>query len=352
MSKLLYIQILRACAALAVAVHHAQFDASAVAARLGWQYQPFEHMPWAAGVDIFFVISGFIIVYSSQKLFRTSGAGRVFLARRLGRIVPLYWAATTLYLAVALVLPGVVNSEVLEPGFVLGSYLFVPLARPDGLVQPLYSLGWTLNYEIYFYLLFAGALSLPMQRSVLVLISAMLGAVAVGKIVELPLPLSFWTNPIVLEFAFGMALGLMKAEGFVLSRGLRGALATAGLSLLVVWAHADMSRVLAYGFPAVLLVAAAGLGMDRVMPETWFVRIGSALGDASYALYLIHPFSIRAGREIVIRSGFGTVIGGWGYIMLVLAGAVLASLLIFRWYERPLTDWIRQRLELTRLRLA
>lgn len=351
-SKLLYIQILRACAALAVAVHHAQFDASALAARFGWSFQPFEHVPWAAGVDIFFVISGFIIVYSSQKLFEAPRASGVFLARRLGRIVPLYWATTSLYLVVAFVAPGIINSEVLEPGFILASYLFVPLARPDGLVQPLYSLGWTLNYEIYFYILFALVLSWPLRRSVPALIAAMVSTVALGKIVVLPLPLSFWTDPIVLEFALGMALGLMKTEGLVLSRGWRVALVPAGLVLLVIWSGADLPRVFAYGLPAALLVAAAALGVDRLMLKTRLVRMGSALGDASYAIYLIHPFVIRAGREIMIRSGLGTVIGGWGYILLVLVGAILASLLVFRWYERPFMEWIQRRLKPARLKYA
>lgn len=337
---------------MAIAIHHAQFDAAAISARLGWQFKPLHHVPWAAGVDVFFVISGFIIVYASQKLFDAPGAGRVFLTRRLGRVVPLYWTATTLYLAVALVLPTLVGSEVLEPGFILASYLFIPMERPDGLVQPLYSLGWTLNYEVYFYLLFALALVLLKRKSVVALIAAMAGSVVIGRIVALPQPLDFWTQPIILEFAFGMGLALLKAEGFVLSRGLRAVLVIAGLGLLMVLADKDMPRLLAYGVPAGLLVAAAALGADRAEPHTWLTRMGSALGDASYALYLIHPFAVRAGREVVIRSGLGPLIGPWGYVVLALGGAVLASLAVFRWYERPMTGWIRQRFEPARLKLA
>ncbi|MXQ10132.1 acyltransferase [Microvirga makkahensis] len=345
-------QILRACAALAVAVHHAQFDASALSARFGWQFQPFDLIPWAAGVDVFFVISGFIIVYSSDKLFGSPGARRIFLTRRMGRVVPLYWTATSLYLVVALALPGALNSEVLEPGFILGSYLFIPLARPDGHVQPLYSLGWTLNYEIYFYLLFAAVLVWPKRRAVLVLVGTMSAAVVIGRMASLPQPLRFWTDPIILEFAFGMVLALLRREGLVLSRGLRAGLAVCGLILLIGLSDSAMPRLFAYGLPAALFVAAAALGADREGRETWLAGMGGALGDASYALYLIHPFSIRAGREIIARAGFGTFIGPWVYIVLVLAGAVLASLLVFRWYERPLTEWFRQRCEPARLKLV
>lgn len=352
MSKLLYIQILRACAALAVAIHHAQFDAGAVAARLGRPFQPLDGIPWVAGVDVFFVISGFIIVYSSQNLFGSPSAGRVFLARRLGRVVPLYWATTSLYLVVALALPGILNSEVLEPSFVLASYLFIPVERPDGAVQPLYSLGWTLNYEMYFYALFALTLASSKRKPVVMLIGILLATVVLGRIVSLPQPLDFWTRPIVLEFAFGMALALLKAQGFVLPRGLRAALAIGGMIWLLAGANSHMPRPLAYGLPAALFVAAAALGAERARTKTWFARLGNALGEASYALYLIHPFAIRAGREAILRTGLGTVVGPWGYVALVLVGAVAASLLVFRWYERPMTEWIRRRSEPGRLKLA
>jgi len=352
MSKLLYIQILRAGAALSVAILHAQHDAGAMAAQMNWPFQALDHIPFGAGVDIFFVISGFIIVYSSQKLFEIPQAGRVFLTRRLVLVVPLYWTATTLYLGVALVLPGAVNSEILDPGFVLSSYLFIPMARPDGLVQPLYSLGWTLNYEMFFYAIFALVLVWPKQRGVLALIALMVAAAALGRIVKLPQPLGFWTDPIILEFAFGMALALLKIERVVLPRSLRAVLVLGGLGLLVLGADAGTPRVFAYGVPAALFVAAAALGVERARADTWFTRVGSALGDASYALYLIHPFVVRAGREVVVRSGLAPLIGPWGYVVLILAGAVLASLLVFRWYEWPLTRWIRQWSEPAKVRLA
>jgi len=352
MTKLPYIQVLRACAALSIAILHAQYDAGLMAAQLGWQFQPFQAVPWAAGVDVFFVISGFIIVHASRNLFEAPGAGKVFLARRVARVAPLYWTATTLYLAVALISPEVLNRSILEPGFVLASYLFIPLARPDGLVQPLYSLGWTLNYEMYFYLLFALVLFWPMRKAVIGLAAALAATVVVGGLVALPQPLAFWTDPIVLEFALGMGLALLKAEGLVLSRPVRAALVTGGLVLLVGGAAADWPRMIAFGIPAALFVAAAALGPDRVRATTWLTRTGSALGDASYALYLTHPFVIRAGREVLVGSGLASAIGPWAYIVLAVTGAVLASLLVFRWYERPVTEWIRQRLEPTRLQLA
>jgi peptidoglycan/LPS O-acetylase OafA/YrhL len=109
--------------------------------------------------------------------------------------------------------------------------------------------------------------------------------------------------------------------------------------------------VVGFGVPAALFVAAAALGSDRVRPATWLTQTGGALGDASYALYLTHPFVIRAGRELLLGTGLAAI-GPWGYMALAVIGAVLASLLVYRWYERPMTDWLRRRLEPARLQLA
>src|SRR5207237_5929129 len=99
----------------------------------------------------------------------------MFLGRRIARIVPIYWTVTTIYLAVALSAPSLLNSEFLGAGGVLASYLFIPVTRPDGLVQPLYGLGWTLNYEMFFYVLFSLAVAWPRRRAVPALMLALAG---------------------------------------------------------------------------------------------------------------------------------------------------------------------------------
>ena len=145
LSAILPIQMLRALAAFMVAVHHVQPDAAALARLGGRSFTPSEMLPWMAGVDIFFVVSGFIMVHASERLFDQPGASALFLKRRLVRIVPLYWAATTLFLLVGLVIPAMLNSTAPTPSQIAASYLFWPAVASSGLVQPVYSLGWTLN---------------------------------------------------------------------------------------------------------------------------------------------------------------------------------------------------------------
>ena len=348
MSKLLSVQILRALAALAIAMHHAQYDAAGLAQRLGLGFRAIE-APWSAGVDVFFVISGFIMVHASRGLFGEPGASRVFLARRVARIAPLYWAATSLYLAVALAAPALLNSEGLSPGLVLASYVFLPWARPDGAVQPAYSLGWTLNYEMFFYALFALALTRPWRQGVPALIAMLLALVAFGRLLGSAAPWRFWTDPIILEFAFGMALGVARLKGARLGPIVRAVLAGGGLVLFALdlarpeGALASL-RVLAYGVPATMLVAAAALAPDEGRASS-LARFGAWLGDASYALYLVHPFVIRGAREIVWDSDLAGVIGPWGFVVASLGATILAALLVHRWFERPTTDRVRRWLE-------
>ncbi|HYF54521.1 MAG TPA: acyltransferase [Salinarimonas sp.] len=341
MSRLVPLQALRAVAALMVAGQHALHDAGLLAERLGLAFVPASRTG-QAGVDIFFVISGFVMVHASRGLFGEPGAARIFLARRIARVVPLYWLVTTLYLAVAIVAPALLNGAVLDPLFVAASYAFWPMAGPDGFAQPLYSLGWTLNYEMAFYALFALAIPFARDRAVAGLIAALLALVMLGRLLPLRLPLSFWTDPIVLEFAAGMALGLARAHGLRLGSGVRAALAGLAVGALVldVAFVPEVPRIVAYGIPAALLVAAAGLGAAGGRPGR-LALLGEHLGDASYALYLVHPFAIR---PLGLAAGAAGVVGPWSFLVLALAAALVASLVVHRWVERPLTGAARRAL--------
>ncbi|GJE45530.1 acyltransferase family protein [Methylobacterium soli] len=366
--KLILVQILRAAAALLVATHHAQNEAGLLAARTGQAFVPSTLLPWAAGVDVFFVISGFIIVHAAAPLYGQPGARTYFLAHRVARVVPLYWLVTALYLGLALAAPGMLgagSADLLEPFYVAASFLFWPALRPDGTPQPLYTLGWTLNCEMFFYALFALGLGWR-RRGAVAWILAALGLLALVNALapDLALPLAFWTNPIILEFALGAALGLARGEGVRLAGPVRLGLAltgVAGLALAdpLLGEATGFLRPLAYGVPASLLVAAAALGRPRAAGRTMQaardepagarvsapLRWAAAVGDASYALYLTHPFVLRGVREALLRLGLGPVLGPWGSLALMLALTVPAALLVHRLVERPLTAWARARLD-------
>src|SRR5579883_269260 len=219
--NLLSVQILRAIAAVSVcAVHWEILSELLDGVRLE---QPLLN-PLAAGVDLFFVISGFVMVYSSESLFARPGAPATFLGRRIARIVPLYWATTTL----------VIFSRGLpvDARQLLGSYFFIPYMGEDQQMLPLYGVGWTLNYEMLFYLVFSAAIMLRREMAAMAVAGVLLGAIVLGRVMPgMPVPLRYWSDPIIMEFVFGMALALAYRHGLRLPRWV-------GLALLLVGAVA------------------------------------------------------------------------------------------------------------------
>jgi exopolysaccharide production protein ExoZ len=177
------IQILRAVAALAITVHHAMHEADLAARKSGgtfdWQFR----LPLEAGVDLFFVISGFVMVHASRHMFGTPTSIMPFLRRRLARIAPIYWLTTLLFLMLSYSGLSPATRPFPTADEIAATFLFIPYARPDGYIQPVYGLGWTLNYEMFFYLLFALLLPWPREKAVPALVVVLMILVAAGQMI-------------------------------------------------------------------------------------------------------------------------------------------------------------------------
>lgn len=266
----------------------------------------------AAGVDVFFVISGFVMAGKDGE-----SAGS-FLASRLRRIAPLYWLMTAFVALAALAVIG----QASRPEEIITSLAFWPWAGENGMMPVLY-VGWTLNYEMAFYGLFAACLLLPRYRVASAVI-VLAGAALIGTAPIATAQANFFTDPVVLEFAFGLMLG--KAQGRL--RRVPSVIGTVAMlvggALLVALPPPDAWRFLAWGGPAALIVAGA------VVMEAGGVKlIGARLGNASYAVYLVHTTAI-AGVAMLGLSGDLFVIAA----ALAAAGLGLA---LHRWVERPLS---------------
>jgi exopolysaccharide production protein ExoZ len=280
MRTIVSVQALRAVAALSVVLCH--FDQVGLM-MTGHADDPIPLYSLASGVDLFFVISGFIMVYSSEDLFGITGAWKAFLTRRIARIVPLYWATT------AIAIP------LMSPSFdwqsLLGSYFFIPYRAASGAIYPLHGVGWTLNFEMFFYALFAVTIRLPRNFAVPALCAVLTSIVLLGHWFQpQSAPLAFWSDPIILEFAIGMVIALLYRKGLQLPIVLRLCLIAAGAA--AIWLsdqHMPPSgyRALLWGIPAAMIFAGTVLGKQ---PDFGWLRSPTKLlGDASYALYLIHP---------------------------------------------------------------
>jgi peptidoglycan/LPS O-acetylase OafA/YrhL len=334
------VQALRAFAALSVAILHVLHDAIPLDPT-GHIEQWHNALPWESGVDLFFVISGFVMVYASADLFGRLGSPATFMARRIIRIVPLYWAATTLFLVAALAAPGSVTQDDLSLSHVLTSYAFLPSRRSDGSIQPIYSLGWTLNYEMFFYVVFAACIVLR-RRFAVAAVALLLGAaMALHRLVPpQATALLFWTDGRLLEFLLGMAVAVVAASRVALPAFIRMGLALTALIVLVVMHRSGIpSAPATTGALMSLLVATAVLGRPVRVPGALLL-----LGEASYALYLVHPFAMRP--VVLIWQHFhliGPILAS-AYAVTVLLLSTLGAVGVHLWFERPLGSWLRSRL--------
>lgn len=320
------IQYLRGLAAFGVLIFHA-------AERAGGHFGV-----GAAGVDVFFVISGFIMwVVTCRK---TPSPGD-FLVRRVQRIVPLYWAVTLLAAGVALAIPAAFPNMQVTLDALLKSLFFVPYRDPNGLIAPLIVPGWTLNYEMFFYLLFAMGLLAPARLRAWLVTAALVALVAVRPLLDGDNPLvATYTDPILLEFGAGVWLGKLWSERRLPSARTGWVMAAAGLAgfVAVALAGVDVStaRVLWWGVPALLMVAGA-VSIERhgTVPDLWPLRV---IGDASYSLYLVHGLAISA--AIRILAAVGLTAPALVFAASIVAG-VVAGLVTYHLAERPMMKLFR-----------
>ncbi len=354
MQQILSIQILRAVAALAIVVLHALHDAGQIAARAGQTFAS-PGLVLGAGVDLFFVISGFVMVVASRGLFGRADAPRLFLGRRVARIVPIYWVVTTAFLVILALRPGVLNSEPPTLAEIAKSYLFIPYHKAaDGLMQPVYKLGWTLNYEMFFYLVFALAIVFPPRRAVAGITLFFCALVALGLWFQ-PAPgaLSFWTQAILLEFVAGMWIGLAWLRGLRIPAAMAGALLAGALAILALADPAGVDfagpqRLWRWGLPAAMIIAAAALYPLPKLDASRAAQNLAHLGDASYALYLCHPFALRGLTLVWEKAGLGASLPPLAYVLAASLLSIIASLLIYRLFEKPVTALVQARLGVAR----
>lgn len=323
MNTIRSVQYLRAVAAFAVLIFHA-------CEPVGRSF-----VVGSAGVDVFFVISGFILWHIAAQRQPRPGA---FLLGRIIRIVPAYWAVTLAMVAASLMVANSFPRLSPEPWHVLLSLLFVPHADPHGLVFPVLAAGWTLNFEMFFYVLFALSLALPARLRLGVLVGALAGLALLGLVGRPDDPiLKSATSPLLVEFAAG-ALLASRAAADRLPRAWVGACALAlGIAVFVAQGFLPNTpqsvRLGAWGVPALLLVGGAVTVERRVgMPTLPF---GLLLGDASYAIYLVHGIVVSGLVRLHLPLPFPV------FLLVCAAVSIAAGVAFFGLCERPASQALR-----------
>ena len=374
--KLHTLQVLRAIAALLVVLLHQGAMEQFYLTGLGATETNFTGTLFSngyAGVDLFFVISGFVMVYVTHDRLPSTASVREFLFARVTRIYPVYWLFTlalALYFMITQGVPWEVSRIATDdpsgPPHFLSSLLLLPQA-----VHPIIGPGWTLVHEMYFYLIFALFLFASADRRPRLLrawgVIVFLGALAglSGPHAANVIMLIF--HPMTLEFIAGAFVAYA-----ILARATwrPGLLFTVGLVsyLAAIMVHPPPSpfteewgRVFVYTLPCCLMVYGA-VGLNGRLPATSpLLRAGSALGDWSYSLYLSHIIVIvgvhkglmgfAAGLEATIGLPAALsnllVLGSPGiadnvfYFVMCLIACTLVAAFVYHVFERPIIQAVQ-----------
>lgn len=330
MGKLNSVQYLRAVAVLLVVLFHCviRVDDSISAGVVTFA------KTGAAGVDLFFVISGFIMwIISAQR----PTAPGTFILRRITRIVPSYWAFTLAWAAAAVI--GLFPWVVVTPAHLIQSLFFIPHPNPQfSEAFPLLIPGWTLNYEMFFYVIFALCLFLP-ARWRLAGLCAVLGALVLTGLLRSPSgPVAMtYTSPLLLEFVAGAVIAFLYLRGWRIHGTVAVAVLVAGIALLLasstLYADPEQTRVLAWGLPAMLIFVGV-IGIPRFAGVN---RPLLAIGDASYSIYLAHLFPITL-LDIVynrLPALQGSLLGALLFFVIAVPASVMLGYLAYRLIELP-----------------
>ena len=335
-SRLDALQGLRGCAALLVVFGHSMAIFRGASST---QAASEPDISGSLGVSSFFVVSGFLMVYVHGRDFGGNGATKNFYARRIARIIPLYWLITVLYGAKQIYF----HNDTL--GHLVRSLLFFPYQPKGDLWRPVLGLGWTLNYEMAFYLIFG--LALFFARGIWI-VYGVFGTLALLGAVGLFGPhnvFSFWSNPIILYFLAGVSVGLVQPK---LKRGPPFVVAfTACIAILSITALAAATSSIAQNYmPFVLPIAAVtAVSITALAKEdsrrSWVRRGAKRVGDASYSIYLTHSFVIAPAAKLGVARLLPTMPLSV-FVCLMLIATTIVGYLVYRFVEQPLIKvWTR-----------
>lgn len=303
------------------------------------------------GVDIFFVISGFIMEYTCGGKPYRLGDRSVFILRRMIRILPLYWAMTVLAFAITLIFSSAVHSH---PTWnqLLMSMLVLPGRDATGTYGYVITMAWTLTYEFYFYILFCLFLPMP-PRTRLLALAALFGfATLAGEAFTPVNPLfGILTNPIVFEFLLGCMLAQLLRAGKSISMltGLVFAVTAIGILLLELKTTTDNSwvRLALWATPAALLVYATVLvrrGSVQTTLRSFFVPAFEHVGNISYSLYLSHFFAIAVFVRLYGSLSRYFDISPWLAGAALFGACILVAQICYLLIERPSRAALQARL--------
>ena len=347
--KLDWVQALRGIAALLVVLCHAR---DYLIGTENFSFAESILLPGAMGVDLFFIISGFIMVYSTRNADGSITYAKEFLIKRFSRVWPTYTVITILW---AVCVSGFAYFSNIDNLIIfLKSIFFVPVKEfAPPYFDPIIPIGWTLNFEIYFYAVFG--LSLLFKKLRLV---AMLCWIAL-TVIALPMatrdfslnPFTYYTftpnylnlmaNPIILEFVAGVLIGYiyLNERALIKSKVIATNLIIVSIGLVIWYNYSGAGNphgITKWGGSLSLMVLCIAVASKSVhlkisQPLLW-------LGKISFSLYLTHYLTRYFLDGAMAKAGLSDFTHSWGYIIFSTAASISVAGVSQYMLEQKLSD--------------
>ena len=321
------LQVLRAIAATSVVYFHIEVNP-----RFG-----------SFGVDIFFVISGFLM----SMVIANGQSPRIFCISRIARIVPLYWILTTCLLLFAALKPELLNSTTANLTNYLKSLFFIPYFKENGSLHPMLAVGWTLSYEMFFYFIIWISLIVSRKFYLLqTLILLLIAFITLGDLIDNRIMNAFFGTSLLFEFALGMLGFFIYKHCHRIKIHAITLVVTALLSyFLMAWIEvtcSNINRLYVYGLPSLALVLSL-IFLENIIfcKNNFAIFFLASIGNASYATYLSHFYVVEGMKKIIFPKftliDIYTPIGA----LITLVLALIVGQIIYVIYDKPISSYTK-----------
>lgn len=342
------LQILRGIAAILVIIDHAMLAVIPFDHRFG-SLLNFAGTIGKMGVNIFFVISGYIMMHTTRSTSDLEPSARIaaFSFKRITRLAPLYWLAT-----VVMILLSALQGLKLSGEHILTSFTFLPNFEDanDPRMPPIVGVGWTVTYEMLFYAIFGACLTLPRKKGPILCIAIIIAMVLSGTLLlhhihdgELRRIVAFYSYKNILFFSVGIGLALgghsLPSLSALVALGCAMAFMAIALAAYIYFGMQDGSLMWqCISFMTCSLVITLAISSRR---GDIFLgrRLLLHIGNASFSTYLFHApimhfLALLSARFLM--NGNGDL-----FILVVTPICLAAGSLIYFQVERPLTRLTR-----------
>lgn len=322
------LQALRFIAAFAIVIYHAtrQFGLRSDSHHLNTIYSILQ-TKLEFGVDIFFVISGYVIYSSYQRRKKSS---LEFIADRIIRIAPMYWITTMMFVIILSINFSLYPISDLSFFSIIKSLMFIPAYNLEGIYLPVHSVGWSLNIEMMFYAVFAFAIAVNPNNVKVIVFPAIILIYLTGNNLE---SLSFYHNVMVFEFLTGCCIAMINVDTlrFISKRTFISAIILICCIVSLIYGNAQL-RLLYWGIPSFFIVLLCVSFDHKIKVSDWLMTLGAA----SYSLYLIHRIVITLTLWAFGRDNYS--------IIAALISSLLSipvSVLLYSMLEKPISTMLK-----------